>query len=78
MDDLDCIVLGLAYEHRRRVSDREFLTLDEEPAMIARIVARVYVGPDWSRPTVEWTPVGSRLPVVNEVALTQPTQGRVS
>jgi hypothetical protein len=61
VDDLDGIVLGLAYEQRRRVSDREFLTLDDEPAMIVRVVARVRIGPDWTRPTIEWTPIASVL-----------------
>lgn len=54
VDDLDGIVLGLAYEHRRQLDDREFLTLDDEPTMIHRLVVVVRVGLDWSRPTVDW------------------------
>ena len=54
VDDLDAIVVGLAYEHRRQLGDREFLTLDEEPAMINRLVVAVRVGLDWSQPTVRW------------------------
>ncbi len=54
VDDLDGIVLGLAYEHCRQLGDREFLTLDDEPTMILRLVVVVRVGLDWSRPTVEW------------------------
>ncbi len=55
VEDLDRIVLGLAYEHRRQLGDHEFLTLDDEPSMIERHVAGVRVGLDWSRPTVDWT-----------------------
>jgi len=54
VEDLDGIVLGLAYEHCRQLGDREFLTLDDEPAMIDRLVVAVHVGLDWSHPTVDW------------------------
>lgn len=76
VDDLDGIVLGLAYEQRRRISDREFLTLDDEPAMIARIVVKVHIGLDWSRPSVEWAPIASVLPADDAMTLARPTQGR--
>lgn len=55
VEDLDHIVLGLAYEHRRRLGDREFLTLHDETAMIARLVISVRIGPDWSKPIVQWS-----------------------
>jgi hypothetical protein len=53
--DIDGIVIGLAYEHRRRLGEREFLALDDELAMVSRLVAEVRVGVSWSRPTVRWT-----------------------
>jgi hypothetical protein len=55
VEDLDGIVLGLTYEHRRQLGEREFLALDDEPTMIDRLVVEVRVGLDWSRPTVDWT-----------------------
>lgn len=60
VEDLDGIVLGLAYEYRRQLGDREFLTLDDEPTMIDRLVVSVRVGLDWSRPTVDWTNAAAR------------------
>jgi hypothetical protein len=54
VEDLDGIVLGLVYEHRRLLGERRFLTLDDEPAMIGEFVAEVRVGLDWSRPAVRW------------------------
>ncbi len=54
VDDLDRIVVGLTYEYRRQLGDREFLTLDEESVMISRLVVTVQVGLDWSQPIVHW------------------------
>jgi hypothetical protein len=61
VEDLDAIVLGLAYEHCRQLGDREFLTLDDEPAMIDRLVVAIHVGLDWSHPTVDWLGIATRL-----------------
>lgn len=54
VEDLNGIVLGLAYEHCRQLGDREFLTIDDESAMIDRLVVAVRVGLDWAHPTVDW------------------------
>jgi hypothetical protein len=61
VEDLDAIVLGLAYEHCRQLGDREFLTLDDEFAMMDRLVVTVHVGLDWSHPTVDWRHVATYL-----------------
>lgn len=61
LEDLDAIVLGLAYEHCRQLGGREFLTLDDELAMIDRLVVAVHVGLDWSSPSVDWRHVATHL-----------------
>ena len=68
VDDLDGIVLGLAYEHRRQLGDREFLTLDDEPTMIGRLVGVVRIGLDWSRPIVDWISAAAHPHLVPGVA----------
>jgi hypothetical protein len=54
VDDLDGIAIGLTYEYRRTLGDRQSMKLDDEPAMLNELVEAVHVGLDWSRPKIDW------------------------